>query len=1040
MPTNSSPSLPTSPSPTRKTFSSQHNVWNKLLFRAERRLPQPESHLYLPHDPGDDHLRASLENYLINHQLQIDSVFRIPVREPSRPKRKATKRCRPRQSNPRAQQSHEHYVVRGIVAHDEEPDVIVNPEVPDITTSAANPNEKHIMRRKKPGNPNGSQGGIPLSQRLLNDRDLFTEINPKPPSLLVPPQQHAPERSRRRVSKSTPLSTMHSTLSSLEPSEDSPTLYSCDSRAVASRIESTADAMVDDSSLEIVPVDCSEEFSEKSIRTKGDKKKSNGGSSLEIEKHGSNEDKTMQVFSISSSSDEDDIWQPEAFAESSERTRHPKQLTDHGSMKRVTRSSKPSTTSGNSYFRIASSSNSQGSQHEAAGAKSRQTRCEYEIRKDHRSPEKVKDRSKRDAKVRESVALIDASCEDEALRVDLVGARPRRAKRYPNNADVHESSERAENGSKSDISLGDSGKLLSSEDDVSGSRSAKVRSRRAKRHFNEYKRQGIDKKIEVRPEAYRHRNLISLTSSSENEESESEDLAYHRPGFAFRKSVQNLSRTKDLEDHRNDSQEGIVVLPPDSEDITPMPRQLPSVGPLDRNDYEVRNEPVSKHDGKDVISRPQSIRYPGKEMTNKRIKSRTSLSPVPMESGRTLRSMYKHGRNTDLPKLSTIDTKPPKVSSNGSVDEQRKGALGDDNRKIFSEILSKSLLPAQDKGHGVALPSEVEIEGCNGAGSSEVPTCTALSGSNGCEKDGNRNGPHSSQGLAEDCEITKDCDLHLGRKRQSSSLMTTPSSFGKKREVRIPLTIRIRQPKSTPLDQKLEKRDIRCSLRSNAKSEENVKAVHAKKCISGLIDELKSHPEGLGMLFDEVEHKSFVAERVKTNNLEEIDSGNKSKACTSSRRYSLRSSKQGREQSPDVQVTKRSTRKREDRKYYAGLDNSLLKFSSTTVECRSTSQNDDCVALSPTHASRSNDNEVIELNSSRPSEDGEVLCKDARPLLRVQSGVRKKHLSAKQSSSRRLTREVMKTRAKKRKTRGEHSSNRFGVTVRDVAFGPLQST
>ncbi|CAN8068978.1 unnamed protein product [Agarophyton chilense] len=259
-------SLSTSPFLPQKAFSNQHNVWNKLLLQAEKRAPQLESHLYLPRDPGDDHLRASFEDFLINHQLQIDAVFRIPIQEPIRPKRKAAKRCRPRQSTIQAQKSRIPSISR-VPADDEGSEVVFVGEVLASRKSMARSaieSDDFVLTGEKKSGPSELGSDIPLAKRLQNDQYLYSELGVKPSAPYIVTPQHAPERSRRRVSKSTPLSTMQNPLSSLEPSEYSMSLYSCDSRVVASRAEptlnacgeATRDPRVKDYSSDIVPVVC----------------------------------------------------------------------------------------------------------------------------------------------------------------------------------------------------------------------------------------------------------------------------------------------------------------------------------------------------------------------------------------------------------------------------------------------------------------------------------------------------------------------------------------------------------------------------------------------------------------------------------------------------------------------------------------------------------------------------------------------------------------------------------------------------------------
>ncbi|KAI0566848.1 hypothetical protein FGB62_5g247 [Gracilaria domingensis] len=486
MPTNSTPSLPTSPSPTRKAFSSQHNVWNKLLFRAEKRGPQIESHLYLPRDPGDDHLRASFEDYLINHELQIEAVFRIPVRAPARPKRKAAKRCIPHPSTYRAQEPRA-LAVAPLEADDNRFDVVLVDDVLASTLPSTNGSDDYVIRRKNTGKSNESGSDIPRSQRLRNDRALYSEPSTKP-SLLVLPQQHAPERSRRRVSKSTPLSTLHNPLSSLEPSEDSPTLYSCDSRAVASRIESTPDVRVEDSSLDVVPMVPSSGRRAKSGGTKRDSHKSNSRRRLKRAKHSGDGDMVPDVFSLSPRSCGSEMSKPEAGVAEPRRFK--------------------------SIVNLCSSDDDDIVWSDGIGSKPNRFKRNSKKPEGNESLGRTKIGFRADAPMRGTDPF---SLSEDAIGFNIARVKSNRAKRDSKEAKGRGSLNRTVSHSKADTYVRETDLLSFSEDDLVGSAAARTKSNRTKRYARKTKGRGRSNRTTSRSTADASVREMDLLSCSEDD-------------------------------------------------------------------------------------------------------------------------------------------------------------------------------------------------------------------------------------------------------------------------------------------------------------------------------------------------------------------------------------------------------------------------------------------------------------------------------------------------------------------------------------------
>lgn len=240
MPSHSNPRVSSYPSALRKNLSSRHDVWNSLLSRAERRASEPESHLYLPHDSGQEHLRYSFEDSLINHNLEVDSVFRIPLREPLRKKRKAAKRCRPRQSVVPVQHL-EVISVASTPQRDDDSDIVLVEEIPSPSSACETTSSDSCVAAKKiAATREFPPKTISASERMANDSRLLGQRS-RQPFLHVPLPWQSPERSKPRLSKTTPISTRAVTIPSEESTKPdssaqwgSDSLEKCESRGKCS--------------------------------------------------------------------------------------------------------------------------------------------------------------------------------------------------------------------------------------------------------------------------------------------------------------------------------------------------------------------------------------------------------------------------------------------------------------------------------------------------------------------------------------------------------------------------------------------------------------------------------------------------------------------------------------------------------------------------------------------------------------------------------------------------------------------------------------
>lgn len=146
-----------------------------------------------------------------------------------RKKRKAAKRCRPRQSVTPAQHL-EVISVASTTQRDDESDVVLVEEIPSpSSTLGTSSSDSRVLDREKAATREMPPKTISASERLKNDCHLFGQ-KVRQPFLHVPLQWQSPERSKRRLSKTTPISTRVSTIPSEESTKpDNSALWGSDS-------------------------------------------------------------------------------------------------------------------------------------------------------------------------------------------------------------------------------------------------------------------------------------------------------------------------------------------------------------------------------------------------------------------------------------------------------------------------------------------------------------------------------------------------------------------------------------------------------------------------------------------------------------------------------------------------------------------------------------------------------------------------------------------------------------------------------------------